>query len=412
MWTSSGTGNTRGIGYFESPDGIQWTQSVSNPVMNRGEQGVIIDVDYESDHIRLFSLANTAITIMVSGPGGFKAGISGVTNSNGWYYSWEHGEDWAPERPDILPGDTVSAVAGDYATNINPIGEIDAQACNDTDRVEGTIDAPGLGTSSLTVLCELYDPSRFAIDRDVPADGGSFQCDFSGRGDIVGGQGGSVGYLEPDGDMVSVGFIGPYMEVIYGTRDGVGGIYSIGHTFWITVTNSVGTVKATAVATTKPGGGWWGNGFMPTWMGGEGDCCDWSPAEPDIQPGDWVYYHSDDGYENQVRVGTIYGSVDVEDDSVAGPIYAPWLNQTLAVWCHPQTFWPYIYRKSSAEPDGSVPYFCEWQTPVSGLDPWDIQPDDWVMVHYTEPDGDQVYRMMIASEGAPPIRIYLPALRR
>ncbi len=98
---------------------------------------------------------------------------------------------------------------------------------------------------------------------------------------------------------------------------------------------------------------------------------------------------------------------------MTGPVYAPWLHQTLKVWCHPQTMWPYIYRESSAEPDGSLPYFCEWQTPGPGVDLWDIQPADQVMVHYSEPDGDKVYRMMIASEGAPPyFPIYVPVVRR
>ena len=164
--------------------------------------------------------------------------------------------------------------------------------------------------------------------------------------------------------------------------------------------------------TTTADGGWWGHGFRPTWTGG--DCCDWSPAEPDILPGDWVHFQSDDGYQNQVRVGSIFGAVDVEADSVTGPIFAPWFAEPLEVWCHPQTMWPPLYRQSSAEPDASVPYFCEWQNPSGGQEPWDIQPEDQVMVHYVEPDGDQVYRMMIAADGAPSTMgwIYLPLLMR
>jgi hypothetical protein len=414
MWLHSGSaaGGTRGIGYAESTDGIHWNQPITNPLLQHGEAGVIIEADYEYDQVRAFTLANVEVTITVSDPGGVKAAISGVTGDNGFYNSWEHPADWLPARPDILPGDTVSAVTPAYSTTIDPVGGIDAQAHNDSDLVDGAIYAPGFTQNYLTVLCELYtEPSVLAVDRDVPADGGTFQCDFSGSGDIIGGLGGKVGYLEPDGDMVTASFIGPYMEVLYGTRSGVGGIYSIGHTFSITVTDAAGHIKATAQAASTYDGGWWGHGFMPNWMGG--DCCAWSPAEPDIQPGDWVYFQSDDGYSNQVRVGTIFGTVDVEGDSVTGPIYASWLNQTLKVWCHPQTFWPPVYRSSSAEPDGSVPYFCEWQTPGSEYELWDIQPDDWVMVHYTEPDGDQVYRSMIASEGAPPsFPIYLPVVRR
>ena len=211
--------------------------------------------------------------------------------------------------------------------------------------------------------------------------------------------------------MVSVSFTAPYMEVYYGTRDGVGGIYAPGQTIWISVTNSLGDNTATAQVSSTPDCGWWGQFFMPTWAGEDGRCCDWTPDEPDILPGDWVYFQSDDGYENQVQAGEIYGTVDVDNDSVTGPIYATWFTDTLEVWCHPQTFWPPEYRQSSAAPDGSVPYFCEWQNTTGEQFPWDIQPDDKLMVHYREADGDQVYRMMLASEGAPPVYYaYMPSV--
>ncbi|MFX1355212.1 MAG: hypothetical protein ACFFGP_14755, partial [Promethearchaeota archaeon] len=411
MWTTSGAGATRGIGYFESTDGIAWTQPVSNPVLVRGETGVIIDANYSGDRVNAVTSGNTPITITVSNGGSVKATISGMTDSGGWYHSGEHWEDWVPEQPEMVPGDTVSATANGFSTIIETVGEIEAGVWADTDLVEGTIHASWFAPDSLSVLCEVYDPYVSLLDPDVPADGGSFECAFSGLADIVGGMGGQAGYLEPDGDMVSVEWTVPYMEVYYGTHDGAGGVYGPGHAFWITVTNSAGGVKATGTVTSTADGGWWGGqeGFSPTWTGG--DCCDWSPAEPDIQPGDWVYYQSDDGYENQVRVGSIFGTVDVENDSVTGPIFASWMTETLEVWCHPPSKWPPEYRQSSAEPDGSVPYFCEWQDPGGG-EVWDIQPDDQVMVHYVEPDQDQVYRMMIASEGAPLHVIYLPLVLR
>ena len=63
------------------------------------------------------------------------------------------------------------------------------------------------------------------------------------------------------------------------------------------------------------------------------------------------------------------------------------------------------------EPDGSVPYFCQW---LAG-DPYllDIQPDDKLMIRYFEPDHDEVIRMIRASEGARlPGAIYLPLVLR
>jgi hypothetical protein len=414
MWAGSGVTATRGIGYFESTDGIAWTQPVSNPVLVKGEAGLIINARYDGDQVRALTLASTTVTITVSGAGGVKATISGVTDGGGNYYSWHHYEDWSPERPDIVPGDTVSATANGYSTIIETVGEVRPQAHSDTDVVEGTIHAPWFAPGSLSVLCSTYDPEQLYLDRDVPADGGRFECDFAGIHDIRGGTAGQAGYLEPDGDMVSVGWKAPYMEVYYGTSDGVGGLYAQGHTFWITVTNSAGNVKATGTVTSAAEGaaGWWGgDGFCPTWVTWQenGEWGDWQPAEPDIQAGDWVLFESDDGYRHQVRAGTIYGTVDMAADSVTGPIVAPWLTETLEVWCYPEGFdGPPLWRSSSAEPDGSVPYLCEWQDTSGGQGAWDIQPNDRVVVSYLEPDHDIVYRTMLASEGAPLPRLYLP----
>ena len=416
MWLTSGSRalGTRGIGYAKSADGITWTQPIANPVLVQGETGVIIDVDYEGDRVRALTVADTAITITVSDGGGTKAALIGVTDSNGQYKSWEHDADWAPARPDILPGDTVSAATSQYATSIDPVGVVEAQAHNDSDLVDGVIHAPWLAPNSLVVLCELWtDPSVLNVDRDVPADDGAFQCDFSGLADITGGLGGRVGYLEPDGDMVSVNVVGPYMEIYYGERDGVGGIYAPGHSFWITVTNSLGIVKAAGTVSSTQDGGWWGHGFMPTWAGPGGECCDWSPAVPDIQPGDWAFFRSDDGYTSQLKAGTIFANIDVANDTITGPIYASWLDQPLEVWCGPQTMWPPEWRSSSANPDGSQPYACDFTDATGGLFPWDVQPDDTLMVRYYEQDHDEVIRTLKASTGAPPhFGIYLPLLAR
>ena len=409
MWFRGGAAATTGIGYAESSDGITWTQPVSNPRLQRGETGLIVAANYDNDWVEAYTLGNTPLTITVSHAGGVKATISGVTEAGGRYRTRQHEADWNPARPDILPGDSVSATAGAYSTTIETVGAIDAQAHSDTDDVEGALHAPWFAPGALAVLCEVWvDPSQTYLDRDVPADGGSFLCDFSGLTDIAGGVGGQAAYLEPDGDMVAVDWQAPYMEVYYGTRDGVGAIYAPGHSFSIRVANAAGATKATATIASTSDGGRWGHGFRPWWTGG--DCCAWSPAAPDIQPGDRVHFESDDGYANEVRVGTIYGTIDVAHDSVTGPIYAYWLSQMLEVWCGPQTLFPPEWRQSSAKPDGSVPYLCEW--PAADPYPWDIQPNSDVMVGYFEPDHDHVIRMMRASEGAPPRHLYLPLVVR
>jgi uncharacterized repeat protein (TIGR01451 family) len=182
------------------------------------------------------------------------------------------------------------------------------------------------------------------------------------------------------------------MRVNYG-HDWVGGDYPAGHTFWITVTDSGGMVKATAAVSTTHGGGWGGDGFETEWQ-------DWSPPDPDIEPGDWAYFQADDGYSNAIRVGTVTGTVDMDDDSVGGNIYATWFTQMLDVKCHA---WGAPggapSKNSTAAPDGSVPYFCQWD-PVTE---WDILPGQDVAVMYLEPDGDRVINVFM--EPAPDMRV-------
>jgi len=83
----------------------------------------------------------------------------------------------------------------------------------------------------------------------------------------------------------------PEFRVNYG-HDWVEGNYEAGHTIWITVTEGYdGPIKATAELATGvvP---WWGGrtGFSTNWQG-------WSPDQPDIVPGDWVYGRVDDGFD-------------------------------------------------------------------------------------------------------------------
>jgi hypothetical protein len=209
MWAASGAGGTAGIGYFESTDGIRWHQPVNNPVIAKGEVGVIIHVQSGSDHVQAHTLANTRITISVSGAAGIKATISGVSDGVGHYDSWSSGDVWDPQPPEILCGDTVRAVIPGHVAMIEKVGDIRLQLDSDTNQVEGSVYAPWLAPSSLTVLCWAFAPDRFEIVTNVPANGGRFVCDFSGRADIAGGLKGEAGYLEPDGDLVTVIWAAP-----------------------------------------------------------------------------------------------------------------------------------------------------------------------------------------------------------
>ena len=85
-------------------------------------------------------------------------------------------------------------------------------------------------------------------------------------------------------------------------------------------------MKATAQVETVADRGWGGSGFETVGQ-------DWLPLRPDIQEGDWVYFESDDGYSNAMRVGAISASLDSDFDTVSGSISVPWFSQALNGRC-------------------------------------------------------------------------------
>ena len=89
------------------------------------------------------------------------------------------------------------------------------------------------------------------------------------------------------------------------------------------------------------------------------------------------------------------------DNGISGPIYAEWFTETLEVECHPWNAPEGAPPKySSAAPDGSVPYTCQWDPDTE----WDIQAEQGVAVIYAEPD-DAVWVMDVPVAG---IHVYLP----
>jgi len=391
MWFRSGAGASEGIGYADSLDGITWNIHPDNPILSSGEAGVRIDVNYSHDWVQAFSRAGEAITVTVADGDGVKALQVGVVGEWGDYGTWQ--QDWNPQNPNLLPGDRITVEVAAATTTVDPIGQIDAIVDAETDTVSGTLHAPWFDPEGLTVLCEVWvenGPPGIEVS-DVDPDGGSFSCDFGSQGwDITPEQDIAVRYYEPDGDSVIGMFSAPWMRVNYG-HDWVGGTYPAGHTFWITVTNDIDEVKATAVVQSVPGGSWGGvDGFETT--GG-----DWQPAQPDIQPGDWVYFTSDDGYTNTIHVGQISTLVDADTDIVSGNLSADWLMPTpLKVRCE---VWvpngPPGIEVLDVSPDGGG-FTCDFASVG-----WDVLPGQDIAVIYYEPDGDRV----IGVFGAPWMRV-------
>jgi len=179
------------------------------------------------------------------------------------------------------------------------------------------------------------------------------------------------------------------MGVYYG-YDEAAGMYEVGHSFWITVTDSRGTVKAHATATTTL------NGTEPYFAHSDGFCVekdDWSDPLLGIQPGDWAYFRADDGFTNSVRVGTITARPNPSADTLAGTITAPWVVEPLTGF----TWNPFV-RVFAVNPDGS--YFVDFS-------PDDLLPGMDINVQYEEPDKDQVGNNFRA-----PWQVFLPLLLR
>ncbi|MGD9100458.1 MAG: hypothetical protein PVF45_08255, partial [Anaerolineae bacterium] len=284
----------------------------------------------------------------------------------GGYFDWNFDENWEP-------GDTVvvAAGAGSQPVVIEIPDPFYATADSSADIVWGQIDA--LDHEWVEVQPENSSPQSVQTDGS-----GNFSATFP---DIARGGRGEVRY-RTEIDYADVTFHRGYqttdlvLNVNY-AHDWVNGNYEAGYTLWLTVTESDSvTVKATAVLTTGPIP-WWGgqSGF-------ETQDDDWWPSRPDIQAGDWVFGLLDNGQATQLRIGTITGTVDVEDDSITGRIYAPWFTETLYVRCDEWAGVGAPGKDSTAGPDGDPPYYCEWDPGTE----WDVQPGQEIGVSYQGSD--------------------------
>jgi uncharacterized repeat protein (TIGR01451 family) len=318
----------------------------------------------------------TAYTITLLDPAGsHKAQLTGVSQDPIGRLGWR---DFGGEGVRIALGDKVQvqSAAGFSQTLVVPHFDVWGNA--DTDVAHG--EAP----PDVLLYVSVDDEGEGFVP--VDADGqfsvtvGQLQ-DAWGDGDLEYGNHGGAQYFDQNRNWVWCGFTWPSVRVNY-AHDWVQGDYAAGHTLWITVTDSISVPKAAAVVSSTHGGGWGGPGFQT-----QGD--DWSPSQPDIEPGDWVLVRADDGYYNVMQVGTITGTVDADNDSVTGRIYATWFTQTLDVEAHVWECCGAPNKSSTAAPDGSVPYLCQWDPGTE----WDVLQGHQIAVMYIEPDGDRVFNV-------------------
>jgi uncharacterized repeat protein (TIGR01451 family) len=261
-----------------------------------------------------------------------------------------------------------------------------------SDHVTGTLNVEGFA-GPLDVGCVVLEDPFPEITTTADPNGGTFPCNFAGTWDLQRGQTVMVNYVEPDGDMVMNNLTWPWIRANY-AQDWVGADYPAGHTFWYTVTDDLGGYKSGGSGQTELSAGWGGDGF---------DSDYWKDGHPDIVPGDYVYFAADDGYSNFIEVGEVNGVLDVDNDILTGTIFAPFAY-SLTVECHPWGAWgaglnDVQIKTSWAEPDGSVPYSCQWN-PFSE---WDIQPGQDIAAMYIEPDDDRVINVF--QEPAPELGV-------
>lgn len=307
-------------------------------------------------------------------------------------FSTSLGDPWQPEHPDIEAGDFVySAVSNGYTATMQ-LGTINGLIDVESDSITGTVNALWLGLAPVQVQCHTWGSGGGAPNKSdtvIPDGSDIYACawDPGSEWDILPGQQVGVSYYEPAGHEVLNAFDTPAWDLILSVNtahEWIEGNYEPGYTVWLTVTDSLGTLKAVARLDTME---------IPWWNGRTGFSTNfenpWHPERPDIEAGDIIYGAVNTGYTATVHLGTITGLVDVEADSIAGTVAVPWLPaEPVQVECHA---WGAPNgapnKQDTVIPDGSDTYACTWDPDTE----WDVRPGQQIGVSYREPAGHQIF---------------------
>ncbi|HNT26410.1 MAG TPA: PKD domain-containing protein [Anaerolineales bacterium] len=323
-----------------------------------------LTVNETHDHVQVEGEFNVPVTVTVAG----KAVITGMTNNEGWFGSWEWG--WNPAAPNIEPGDVITVEAAGEQSAVSPVGEISYDVDYEADIAYGTLDVPGF-TQTLRAGCEVWDnDTPISIFTDtVQPDGGTFTCDYGAIGLDLHPEQHTVNliYWEPDGDRVVYEYRQPHLEVNY-AHDWAA-LYTAP---W--ATSSISVNGAYTVTGRANGDGWFNSHEWP-----------WDPEQPNLLPGDAIMAETVNRQLTVDPVGAIPITVDYDEDIVTGNIQAPWFSPlTLTVSCEIWVENGESIRVEGVDPDGGS-FTCDF-TDVG----WDLQLTDQIAVRYTEPDGDSV----------------------
>jgi len=387
-----GPGQEIGVSYQE-PAGHQVLGGFRSrhPVMQVNYGHEWVQGNYEPGHTIWITVTNDS--------GGVKASavLSTVVMPPDWGnwagFSTNMGDPWQPERPDIEAGDFVFARVDNGYTGTAHLGTITGFLDVDVDAITGTIDAPWLMPGPVDMQCHPWGAPYWTPNKSdsiIPDGNDTYACtwDTDTEWDILPGQDVAVSYFDSNGHEIFDVYQTPVWDLIMSinyAHDWVEGNYEPGYTLWLTVTNAIGDLKATATLTTGviP---WWGgdNSGFSTNLGEP-----WSPEHPDLQPGDIVHGMLSNGYSATVELGQIAGFIDVDADTITGTVDAPWLlPEVLDIQCEPW-IWPNWApgKNDTVSPDGNDTYTCAWDPNTE----WDIQYGHDIGVAYREPAGHWVY---------------------
>ena len=276
-----------------------------------------IDLRVNNSQLDIWGNASPGVDVRVTTASG-----SSTTTVDG-------GTNWKINQPGAInAGDTVTVEVEGSADDpivLHAPAPFDVSANSTTRQINGQVDALNEAIVDLSV----YD----YLDTTAQTDStGHFTRTLPM---MARGQQGEVIYRVQD-DALNVAYHANFTSLdllltINASDDWVEINYEVGHTLWLTVTDSVGNVKATLTDVTQvvP---WWGSPNN-TGYSTNLNSATWSPGRPDIEAGDWVYGALDNGFTSAVRIGTITGAIDQPNATVAGTLDVPWLSATLNASC-------------------------------------------------------------------------------
>jgi uncharacterized repeat protein (TIGR01451 family) len=191
-------GQTVAVSYSE-PDGDQVINTFQGPWMN---------VNYAHDWVGGTYPAGHTFTVTVKDSSNVVKATAVVNTVSGGGWGGDgfqtEGEDWLPEQPDIVPGDSVMFESDDSYLNTVKVGDIGGTLDLVGNKISGPINASWL-TEELPVRCEIWTDSGGPDGKDSTAapDGSkSYECSWDSEWDIQPGQDVAVMYREPDADQV------------------------------------------------------------------------------------------------------------------------------------------------------------------------------------------------------------------